>query len=285
MLFFSFSVILYTMRKNKKLIIIFSVVIALTALIILNSVLFSVQHVDADCMNDEDSVLDEAIETSHGIRYGSSIFMLNENKAVENLKNNLAGKGIANIEIVSLERKFPNRVAIHYIKTVDYFYVLSGGQAYFFSNKGAVLTKATEASAEKGNSIELKLKGQLQSTAPGAGLSTQYESDRERADSLLYALGRLENLPFSRLGEYFEFASVAGSRIYIKTARGVFIEFSDLENFTEQFRHGLSAYKSFLTDPDQTPKSRTGTIIVTNTPSGVSMTYNGIDDRYGQYGR
>ena len=66
--------------RNKKLIILFSVLLALTLLVVFNSVLFSVQHVNAYCANVEKSEQATNVLKNHGIRHGSSIFFVNKKK-------------------------------------------------------------------------------------------------------------------------------------------------------------------------------------------------------------
>lgn len=120
--------------RNRKLIIIFSVLLSITLLVVLGSVIFSVQHVDTYCMNvNEDECADsrEIILSSYKIRKGSSIFGVNESKVIANIeKNNKAN----NIRILNIERKFPNRVCINYVVVKPYFRFLYEGNTYYCYN-------------------------------------------------------------------------------------------------------------------------------------------------------
>lgn len=65
--------------RNRKLIVLFSILAFLTLLVVLSSVIFSVQDVYASCYNDENEAYDSAIASQevNGISKGKSIFLLN----------------------------------------------------------------------------------------------------------------------------------------------------------------------------------------------------------------
>ena len=126
------------LTKRKRLVIIFSVIAALTALIIINSAVFSIRIVNANALNypnnaPEIEKLNEIISEYHGVRLGSSIFMLNEYRARESIQRNLVEThDLAHIEIRSIERLFPNRLMIHYIVLRPYIYKIYNGYAFVF---------------------------------------------------------------------------------------------------------------------------------------------------------
>ena len=261
---------------------IFSIICGLTVLIVLSSIVFAVQDVRAYCLNvqDEDPILielDKSVLDNHEIRIGGSIFMLSEKKTIESLNKNLAESGVANVEIRQVERLFPNRVVIHYAKVEPYFYVIEGGQAYFYSNKNAMLMDIVAAAdADKRGAVELKIGGSLDGKKSGSSaFSTKSEYDRQCADELVNAMERL--FPYAELSSYLEFADVSiDGYIYVKTARGVYLEFSSLTNFFEQFRLGASIYKNYRESSDtaERVRSSTGTIILAQTKNGPTAVYS-----------
>jgi len=281
------------MSKNKRLIIIFSVVCGLTFLIILSSAVFSIQDVSAYCVNvkDDDPILaelDEKVLKDHGIRFGGSIFMLNEKKTVENLNQKLATAvpPVTNIEVRAIERAFPNRVIIHYIKFEPYFYVAEGGQAYFYAFGGAILIKTAElseadAAASMTGAVQFKVKGKISGTAVGSSaFSTTLEHERQNAEAVLAALEKLCSL--QDLADYFAFIDLSGEgKVFAKTNRGVTIEFSSRENLYDQFRLGVSMYKEFRESgkAEDRVRSGTGTIILSNTGKGLTAVYS-PENRY-----
>ena len=84
--------------RNKKLIVLFSILAFLTLLVVLSSVIFSVQNVYASCYNAEDEAFDEIVASNeiNGITKGKSIFLLNESKAIEKIESNLSDVKVVN---------------------------------------------------------------------------------------------------------------------------------------------------------------------------------------------
>ena len=127
--------------RNKKLIVIFSILLALTLLVVLNSVLFSVRTVTAHCFNYDDTIIendgkklaDKVIESA-GIKKGSSIFLVNKEKTAANIVARQTG-----VKVVNIEKRFPNRITIHYAKLVDTFQVAMPRGYYICTNDGRIV--------------------------------------------------------------------------------------------------------------------------------------------------
>ncbi|MCL2796526.1 MAG: hypothetical protein FWD58_00505 [Firmicutes bacterium] len=283
------------MSKNKRLIIIFSVVCGLTLLIILSSAVFAVSSVRAYCVNvkDDDPMLaelDKQVLACHDIRFGSSIFMLNEKKTIQNLNKKLAASDppVTNIEVRAIERAFPNRVIIHYIKFEPYFYVAEGGQAYFYAFGGATLMRVLDladagAASLMAGAVQIAVEGKISGTAVGSSaFSTSIEHERQSAEAVLAALEKLCSP--ADLADYFDYIDLSREGyIFAKTNRGVVLEFSSFDNLYEQFRLGVSMYKDFRESgkTEDRVRSGTGTIIVSNTVAGVITAVYTPENRYG----
>ena len=124
--------------RNKKLIVLFSILAFLTLLVVLSSVIFSVQNVYASCYNAEDEAFDEIVASNeiNGITKGKSIFLLNESKAIEKIESNLS-----DVKVVNIQRKFPNQVYINYVKIFPYLAVETENAVLYASNDGKILSK------------------------------------------------------------------------------------------------------------------------------------------------
>jgi hypothetical protein len=227
-------------------------------------------------MNDVDPVLDAQIEKNHGIRYGSGIFTLNEGKTKNKIQENLAKNNIGNVSIVGLERVFPNRVKVHYIKTTDYFHIYSDGQVYTVSNKG-VITSVKENLNPDAKTVEVKAAGSLPADlSVGDSFDTDDQLDRARLSAVTYTFDRLK-APYTGRDSFFEFVDISKNYIYVKTTRSVYIEIFapgalTPEDYAEQFRLGLTMYENYLNADPQNPyridMAPNGTIIVTRPADG-----------------
>ncbi|MCL2061945.1 MAG: hypothetical protein FWH03_04900 [Firmicutes bacterium] len=270
------------MKKNKKLLIIFAAVAAITVLIIVNSVVFSVQHVNAYSIKGSYPDLDKAIEENHGIRIGSSIFVLNEQKASARLKQNLLDKGIANVDILYFERKFPNRVAVTYERLYEYFYVPHAGQAYLFACKNGTLLSSAPLSSVPAIA-ELRLQGTLQSTQLAAKFASSVASDAEKVDSFLYALAHLTE-PYQTYKSAITFIDIASANtLFLGTEKGVVIEIALGTDLPERLNMGFSTYHALIVNAERNPAYpamlESGTIVVSNASIANYTTQNRYAER------
>lgn len=97
------------MGTNKRLIIIFSSLVAAVVLVVVLCVIFITGNVYVKTATD--TVLDKAtmeeIVLKSGIAKYSSIFSVSEQKAIDNIEGNFPS-----LKVISIERKFPNNVEI-----------------------------------------------------------------------------------------------------------------------------------------------------------------------------
>ena len=96
------------------MIILFSILAFVMLLVFLNSFVFSIQEVRADCYNSLDAQLCEKVVNASGIKLNKNILFLSEKKAIENINKEMGGK----INVINIERKFPDKVWIHFVNVV-----------------------------------------------------------------------------------------------------------------------------------------------------------------------
>ena len=252
--------------RNKKLIVIFSVLCALAVVIVLSSVLFSVQHVYASCYNAEDEGLEQQILDGCGIRRGKSIFMLKKSAVVKSVEKN-----VDNIKVVNVEKKFPNRVYINYVKLFEYFEYEQDGQTYYISNDGKII--GSEAESEE-KYIKLFIKGKAVSPKAGEAFVSDNDFDNNVFSIVSSAVQRLGTRGV--IIELFEWIDFNKNFIYFKTRTGVTFELQSADNALEKLRLGVSVYSQYTKDGSE--KIHSGTIILV---SGDRADYS-AKDRYSE---
>lgn len=251
--------------RNKKLIIIFSVLCVLTLLVVLNSVIFSVQNVSAYCMNTEDSELEQMVLQKHNIKRGKSIFLLNENNVIKDVES-----AVSNIKVINIERKFPNSVYINYVKLIEYLKIDYNGNSYFCSNEGKIV-RIAEGGDSSTPIIKLKLKGSLTSLKLSESFQSDNPNDLILVTSILWSL---ERLGFVRdVVDFLSFIDISKNFIYLKTTTGVFIELQSGNDMLNKLNYAISTYNQLSVE-----MKKTGTIIISDAVP-IKPTYD-PDDRY-----
>ena len=99
---------------NKRLVIIFVSIAIVISMFVLGAVFFTVKDVVIVVHDDEQISFDktEILNTS-GIKMGTSIFAVDEDKASENIE-----KKYPTLKVIKIERVFPNKVRIELIERV-----------------------------------------------------------------------------------------------------------------------------------------------------------------------
>ncbi len=96
------------------MIIMFSILAFVMLLVFLNSFVFSISEVRADCYNSLDAQLCEQVAAASGIKLNKNIILMSERKAIENINGQMGGK----IKVINIERKFPDKVWIHFVHVI-----------------------------------------------------------------------------------------------------------------------------------------------------------------------
>lgn len=237
--------------RNKKLIAVLIVVCSITLLVVLNSVIFSVRSVSAYCYNADDPELEQTVIEKSGIKKGGSIFTLNEKKVTDTLHRN-----VGNVKVINIEKKFPNRVYINYVKIFEYFRIHQGNKYYFCGNDGRIL-RISDVPGLSSATIELRLSTPIsESVREGDKFASQSDSEVMITCELLSALERLDYHKYSQ--DMFDFVDISKSQyVFIKTRAGIMIELQGSGNLTAKLRIALSLYENLSSD-----KLTFGTIIV-----------------------
>ena len=142
MIFCALFVIMFLMKK-RQMIILFSILAFIMLLVALNSLVFSIREVRADCFNSNDSALIGRVTEASGIKLYKNIITLNKTKAVRNIDGEMGSE----VKVVNIERKFPNKVWIHFVKLVPILAFETDGGYVTCDNNLMVIEKDVPFSA------------------------------------------------------------------------------------------------------------------------------------------
>lgn len=223
--------------RNKKLLIVLIVVCSITLLIVLNSVIFSVQTVTTYCYNAPyDEEFNNEIVKNSNIKKGGSIFALDKKKVTQALTEN-----VPSIKVVNIEKKFPNTVSINYVKIFEYLRIEQNGKYYCCSNDGKIL-RVLDSIENEDKLIEFRV-SPIKEVSAGEKFASDSSTEVAIATELLSALERLD---FHREAvELIDFIDIRKSQfVFIQMHSGVMIELQGNSNITAKLRMALSVFDS-----------------------------------------
>lgn len=112
--------------RNKRLIVLLSVVAALVLIIIVCGATFLVRHIESySYYQNSPEEYDSLVIDAAGIKKNSSMFFIDEQMVKEKVE-----AAYPNVGVINVERKFPDRVSINYVVYDASFQYLSGSQYY-----------------------------------------------------------------------------------------------------------------------------------------------------------
>jgi len=139
--------------KSKKLIALICVLAFITVLIVLNSTLFTLQHISVNWMTTKYKL--EVMQDKDLIKsvpLGDSIFLLNK----EEIKNRLE-KDNSYLRVVGIETKFPNKIVIHSAERETLYAVqITSNEYAVIDELGKVLELSTSGEVFAGSALGAK---------------------------------------------------------------------------------------------------------------------------------
>ncbi len=228
--------------RNRKLIIMFSVLAALVLLVVLTGVVFSVQHIDAYCYNADDPELEAQVQASTGVKKGRSIFVIDEDAVAKSVEEKTDYK----VAVINIERKFPNRISVNYVKVMPYAYVSDGEEYYEFGNNLRIISVSSE---EPQNRIKVFMSGDA------GGETGAQVAEGEQADTLTQLLNGFVRLGYSgtvvsaggeQTAEMCDMVELIDMRfessIYIKMRAGCVLQLIGKTDIFSKLQLALTAY-------------------------------------------
>ncbi len=260
--------------RNKKLIILLCILFVVTLLVVLSSVLFTVQDVYGYCYNDDDETLDIEIAKfeTNGLSRGKSIFFVNEEEVISAVESKYP-----DVNVINVERKFPNIIYINYVKIFPYLVFETDESALLVSNDCKILSSQEKESAYD-DFVLVKANTQPSSTTVGDSLYNESATDYKIISQVMDVMERIEI--YSKVVDMFEFIDMRKTDVngltYIKMRTGAIIEIQGgTRNVDKKLQLAVSLYVLNET------KYMTGTIIVNETSDGqVRAYYDANGDRY-----
>lgn len=228
--------------RTKRLIIIFSILLSLTLIIAIGSAVFSIRRVDAFCYNSDDAELTDRIvngkydgkKSIKDMLTGKSIYALNESDLISEVESREGG-----IKVINIERLFPNRVSINFIRLYEYFEIMFGDKYYYFGSDGKITGVNDEHDPGyiriiMNLSAEPVSGGDIIGEESYAHLAVIIDMAERLGYRGVDAAGIIEFIDFEKKSNY----------TYIKMRSGVYFEISGYNNLGEKFRSALSVYNS-----------------------------------------
>ena len=111
---------------QKRIIIVLSIFAVIACLLLVSSLVFKVKTIDVVIAGEETSLNADEILNKSGLKKGSNIFVVNKNKAINNIE-----KAIPTAKVTSITSKFPNKLIVNVTERVKEFYVKYESQTTF----------------------------------------------------------------------------------------------------------------------------------------------------------
>ncbi len=242
--------------RNKKLIILFSVLLAVTLLVVFNSVLFSVQRVDVYCANVKESVLADNVRKSHKIKRGSSIFFVNKDEVTKRVEKSVPG-----IRVLNIEKQFPNKIYINYVEVKEYVKVTSGVKTYYCGNDMRVMRIENGLGDDDSDgAIRLKYRGSLSDLDIGDTLTFETSSGLSAASVVTEIFRGLERLGYyDTVMDLLDDIDLSGNFVVLTTSTGLKWEIVTTDRLAEKLRF---AYSVYVSDKFDDSMKREGTLVI-----------------------
>lgn len=253
------------------MIILFSILAFVMVLIVLNSFVFSIQEVRADCLNSLNNELCDRVIAASDIKLNKNILFLSENKAVENINSQMPEE----VRVINIERKFPDKVWIHFVKLVPVIALEKGNGDFVTCDNNlnvigsavsgsSLLLDASVDAVDKNIDSEVRpvvlarVGGNIVNPAPKAALALSDANSLIALRSVVDTVNRLDyrEYDFVRLLREIDmthYDDAVNPVIYLKMresgARSITIEIQNTKKMLlQKVQHSISAYEQYLAD-------------------------------------
>jgi len=210
-----------------------------TVLIIMSSAVFRVRHIEAYGINIEgvDIELNRRVIDTAPIRRGQSIFSVRDRSVTTELHNE-----IPNIRVVNVERIFPNRVSINFLKRFEHFEIYHSGRYFVMDETLHILRYAPSSNS---NLIRLGLADNTLAGTLNIGQPLLASGSQEMAITREIA-ETTYRIDFNHTAiTFFEYISFANpNNIILLTRYGVRVRLEGRTNIETQLRSAISIFNS-----------------------------------------
>ena len=221
--------------RNKRLIILLSVVAVLVVFVIAGCATFLVRDVEAyGYYQNAPADYDAKVIEAAGIKKNSSMFFIKDSDVKSRIEN-----AYYNVEVINIERKFPDRVSINYVVHDNAFQYRSGNTYYQCYSSGRI---GSSSDAEQFGFFTVKTASAV-STAQGAYFQNENGYDRVLVNKFIRYM-RTTGKSDWQIADSVRFVDFTRSGyVYIGTVAGCGVEVRGTgEEFTELLDKGWSAF-------------------------------------------
>lgn len=226
--------------RNKKLIILLTIVLTLVLVIVTCGATFLVREVDAYSYyeNEKMDEYNRLVIDAAGVKKNTSIFFVDEQGIKQKVE-----KAYPNIGVINVKRGFPDKVTINYVVYEKMYQFQKGDRYYQCYSSGRI---GEESGSEANGCFTVKPK-QPTSTVIGEYFQGESGSDRQTVQAIIDYL-RSKGLIDYQITQFIRFVDLRrDGYVYIRTNAGVSLELHVDGNFTELLDGAFTAYAK--TDP------------------------------------
>ncbi len=226
--------------RNKGLIVLLSVVAALVIIVVASGATFLVRHVEAynyygnNTLEGEDINYDDLVIGASGIKKNSSMFFLDEANIKSNVEN-----AYSNVEVINVERKFPDRVSVNYVVHERMYQYSNNGMYYYCYASGRI---GGASQSPFGDVFTLKTKD-FTSESVGAYFQSAGGYDRKIVDAYI-AFMRSKGVMDRQICSSVKFIDLTrDGYIYLRMQSGCSIEINgSADDFTAMLERGWNIF-------------------------------------------
>lgn len=223
--------------RNKRLIVLLSVVLALIVIIVACGATFLVRNVEAyNYYGYADGGIDydEYVISASGIELNSSIFFVDEAEVKNRVEN-----AYPNVGVVNVERKFPDRVSVNYVVYERMFQYENGGRFYQCYSSGRI---GESSAAAVGDVFTVKTNGAT-ATKVGDYFQPSSSDERKLIESYISVM-RNKGLIDRQIASHIRFIDFRREGyVYIRMSAGCSIEIhSSVEEFGRYLGRGFDIF-------------------------------------------
>lgn len=259
--------------RNKRLIILLSVVAVLVVFVIAGCATFLVRDVEAYGYYQNAPDYDAKVIEAAGIKKNSSMFFIKDSDVKSKIENTYY-----NVEVINIERKFPDRVSINYVVHDNAFQYRSGNTYYQCYSSGRI---GSSSDVEQFGFFTVKQSAAV-ATEHGAYFQSDDGYDRVLVNKFIDYM-RTTGKSDWQIADSVRFVDFTRSGyVYISTVAGCGVEVRGTgDEFSELLDKGWSAFmKSGALGVSQVSGVIRVGIGANGEPSVVYSSENGYYDKY-----
>ncbi|MCL2821720.1 MAG: FtsQ-type POTRA domain-containing protein [Firmicutes bacterium] len=222
--------------RNKRLIILFCILSTVTLFVVLSSVIFSVSTVTAHGLNidvnsESGKQISKSILDNQSIN-GRNIFFLNDGRIKAQIHDN-----VPYVQVINIERKFPDRVSINFVALHNYFLVNRFDRYYLLRFDGKITGVFDQR--PQGNFIEL-VGGNFRQGSDFKVNEFLFDQIQSQFLALVStALGTI-GLEGAASAAFFEFINLDTSIVYLGLRAGGLVRIPNASDFGISLRAAVS---------------------------------------------